>query len=146
MPTNVTGRFGDRAQSDPRRFLREWLSVLHLPNVLGLTQRMQFACVAMQFAGAAISRRYLKPSDGASESRWRRLLQPSSQADQGLLVAWGGHNKGGRKELTTNRHKIRLWEAEDVLNRLFDVYDDLSADTRSRLPMTRAWILNEETG
>lgn len=69
----------------------------------------------------------------------------TTQADHGLLVAWGGLNKGGRKELAPNRHKIRLWEAQDVLVHLFHVYEDLPAETRARLPMTRAWVLDQDT-
>lgn len=70
----------------------------------------------------------------------------TTKADQGLLVAWGGLNKGGHDELRANRLKIRLWDSEDVLDHLFAVYDRLPAETRARLPLKQAWVLDEETG
>ncbi|WP_152185147.1 restriction endonuclease [Segeticoccus rhizosphaerae] len=70
----------------------------------------------------------------------------TTHADQGLLVAWGGLNKGGQDELRANRLKIRLWDSEKVLDQLFAVYELLPADTRARLPLKRAWVLDEETG
>lgn len=70
----------------------------------------------------------------------------TTKADQGLLVAWGGLNKGGHDELRANRLKIRLWDSEDVLDQLFAVYDRLPAETRARLPLKQAWVLDEETG
>ena len=70
----------------------------------------------------------------------------TTKADQGLLVAWGGLNKGGLEELRANRLKIRLWDSEEVLEQLFAVYDQLPADTRARLPLKQAWVLDEETG
>jgi restriction system protein len=70
----------------------------------------------------------------------------TAKADQGLLVAWGGLNKGGQDELRANRLKIRLWDAEDVIDQLFAVYDRLPGETRARLPLKQAWVLDEETG
>jgi predicted Mrr-cat superfamily restriction endonuclease len=34
-----------------------------------------------------------------------------------------------------------LWEADDVLNALFTVYDQLREDMRLRLPLKRTWTL-----
>lgn len=70
----------------------------------------------------------------------------TTHADQGLLVAWGGLNKGGQDELRANRLKIRLWDSENVLDQIFAVYKRLPADTRARLPLKQAWVLDEETG
>lgn len=68
------------------------------------------------------------------------------KADQGLLVAWGGLNKKGREELFANRLTIAVWDAEKLLDQIVAVYDHLSADTRSRLPLKQVWVLDEETG
>lgn len=66
------------------------------------------------------------------------------QADQGLLVAWGGVSKNAQREFTHQRTRIRIWTAEDLLNQLFDVYEQLPDEVKNRLPLQRAWILEED--
>lgn len=68
------------------------------------------------------------------------------RADQGLLVAWGGLNRQARAEIRTDRLSIRVWEADDVLEHLFDVYDRLPDNLRNAIPLKRAWVLDDETG
>jgi restriction system protein len=68
------------------------------------------------------------------------------KADQGLLVAWGGLNGPARNSIRTDRLSIRVWESEDVLDMLFSVYADLPDEARARIPLKRAWVLDEETG
>lgn len=66
------------------------------------------------------------------------------QADQGLLVAWGGVSSSAKREFTHQRTRIRIWTAEDVLDQLFEVYEQLSDEFKSKLPLQRAWILEED--
>jgi len=68
------------------------------------------------------------------------------KADQGLLVAWGGLGKPAVQALRTERLSVRVWDAEDVLDRLFEIYERLPEDVRLRLPLKRTWVLVEETG
>lgn len=56
-------------------------------------------------------------------------------ADQGLLVAWGSLTGPAREGLRTQRLTVRVWDSEDVLDRLFSVYDRLSDETRASLPL-----------
>lgn len=70
----------------------------------------------------------------------------SHQADQALLVAWGGLNKQAEQLRMTQRLKIRVWTDEEVLDRLFETYERLSESTRSLVPLKRAWVLAQETG
>jgi restriction system protein len=70
----------------------------------------------------------------------------SHKADQGLLVAWGGLNKPAVAAIRTDRLSIRVWDAYDVLDHLFAVYDRLPDETRARIPLKRAWVIDEETG
>lgn len=70
----------------------------------------------------------------------------SHQADQALLVAWGGLNKPAEQLRMTQRLKIRVWTAEDMLDRLFETYERLPAETRALLPLKRAWVLDTQTG
>jgi restriction system protein len=68
-------------------------------------------------------------------------------ADQALLVAWGGLTKQAEELRRTQRLSIQVWTSEDVLDRLFDVYERLSEEMRARIPLKRTWILAaSETG
>lgn len=62
-------------------------------------------------------------------------------AEQGLLVAWRGFKRGVREEARRNFFRIRLWDSDDVIDRLTDVYDHLPANTRDQLPLTRVWTV-----
>ncbi len=53
--------------------------------------------------------------------------------DQGLLVAWGGVTSAARKEFERDRATFRIWDAEEVLDRLFATYDRLPADTKAHV-------------
>jgi restriction system protein len=70
----------------------------------------------------------------------------NNQADQALLVAWGGLNKQAETLRMSQRLKVRVWTAEDVIDHLFETYDRLPDATRSAIPLERAWVLLEETG
>lgn len=70
----------------------------------------------------------------------------SHQADQALLVAWGGLNKQAEQLRLTQRLKVRVWTDEDVLDRLFETYEQLPDATRTQIPLKRAWVLVQETG
>ncbi len=70
----------------------------------------------------------------------------NNQADQGLLVAWGGLAKPAEQARLTQRTVIRVWDAEDVIDQLLDVYDLLPDELRAAIPLKRAWVLIDETG
>lgn len=67
------------------------------------------------------------------------------KADQALLVAWGGVTKQASAEFSADRTRLRVWDAEEVLERLFATYDQLPAATRAAIPLTRAWVLDDES-
>lgn len=66
------------------------------------------------------------------------------RADQGLLVAWGGVTSAAAREFKRDRTSFRIWDSEEILNRLFETYDQLPAATRSRIPLKQAWVLDED--
>lgn len=70
----------------------------------------------------------------------------NNNADQALLVAWGGLNKQAETLRMSQRLKVRVWTAEDVMDHLFETYDRLPDATRASIPLKRAWVLLEETG
>lgn len=63
------------------------------------------------------------------------------QADQGLLVAWGGLTQVARREIRQQFFQVRVWDAEDVRRELLAVYDLLSGDVRAKLPLKQIWVL-----
>lgn len=83
---------------------------------------------------------------GAQVVRGLQGAMSSHKADQGLLVAWGGLNKPATAAIRTDRLSIRVWDADDVLDQLFSTYESLPEETRARVPLTRAWVLDEEVG
>ncbi len=70
----------------------------------------------------------------------------SNRSNQGLLVAWGGITKDAKREIHTDRLTMRVWDADALLDQLFEVYDRLPEETRRELPLKRAWVLDEEAG
>ena len=66
------------------------------------------------------------------------------RADQALLVGWGGVTRPAAQEFRRDRTSLRIWDSEEILNRLFETYDRLPADTRIRIPLKQAWVLDEE--
>ncbi len=62
-------------------------------------------------------------------------------ADQGLLVAWGGLSKQARSTVQGQQFRMRVWTAEDVIDGVLRVYESLPEDIRSRIALKRVWML-----
>jgi restriction system protein len=67
----------------------------------------------------------------------------SHRADQGLLVAWGGITKDARSEIRKDRLTMRVWDADDLIDQVFEVYDRLPEPLRLAIPLKQAWVLVE---
>jgi restriction system protein len=78
---------------------------------------------------------------GVDEFRSLKGVMESFRADQGLLVAWRGFKGTVRNESRGSFFSVRLWDATDVLDALFAVYERLPDDVRSQLPLQRIWSL-----
>jgi restriction system protein len=61
-------------------------------------------------------------------------------ADQALLVAWGGVNRNAEKFLETTKFTIRVWDSSELMNAIFRTYDQLPEDLRADLPLKQIWI------
>ena len=88
----------------------------------------------------------VKSEPNAIDSRVVRGLHSAREqhkANQALLVAWGGLTGPARREFRTDR-AFRVWDGDDLLSELFYTYDDLPAETKSRIPLTQAWVLDED--
>lgn len=81
---------------------------------------------------------------GIEEFRSLRGLVTSMDADQGLLVAWRGFKGTVRSEARQDYFKMRLWDAEDLIGSILNVYDQLPDDLRSQLPLHRVWALVQQ--
>ena len=64
----------------------------------------------------------------------------NSQAHTGLLVSIGGVNGPAQKELDNNFFKLRLWQMPDLLRALYRSYQNLSDETRAKLPLKQIWV------
>ncbi|MDE0134030.1 MAG: restriction endonuclease [Acidimicrobiaceae bacterium] len=65
-------------------------------------------------------------------------------ADQGLLVAWGGVNRAARREMRSQFFRVRVWDADDLLEAVFRNYDRLDKELQAELPLKRIWNLVED--
>lgn len=65
-------------------------------------------------------------------------------ADQGLLVALGGLTAPARAALAHQKFTIRVWDSDDLLQAVFEVYTQLPEDIRSDLPLKQMWTLVQQ--
>jgi restriction system protein len=63
------------------------------------------------------------------------------QADQGLLVAWGGWKSSVEREIPSQFFRVRLWDQEDLIDQLLSAYDKLPEDLRAEIPLKRVWTI-----
>jgi len=64
------------------------------------------------------------------------------QADQGLLVSWGGFKNTVTKEEAQQFFKVRLWDQDDLIDNLLENYDDLDQDIKAELPLKQIWSIS----
>ena len=57
---------------------------------------------------------------------------------------WGGVNKTSRQELRSQFFRVRVWDADNLLDAVLRNYDKLSEELRADLPLKRVWSLVEE--
>ena len=63
------------------------------------------------------------------------------QADQGLLVGWGGFNQAVRAEALGDYFRVRLWDADDLVRAVERDYSQLSPAIRAEIPLRQVWAL-----
>ena len=61
------------------------------------------------------------------------------QADQGLLVCWGGFKPTIKREASRLFFKVRLWDQNDLIDHFLSNYDKFDEDLRAELPLKRIW-------
>jgi len=63
------------------------------------------------------------------------------QAEQGLLVSWGGFKSSVDKETPVQFFRVRLWDSDDLIDQLLEQYDRLPEALRAELPLKRVWTV-----
>ncbi len=66
------------------------------------------------------------------------------QAEQGLLVSWGGFKTSVDREVAAQFFRVRLWDSDALIAQLLDHYDKLDEDLRAELPLKRIWTVATE--
>jgi restriction system protein len=66
------------------------------------------------------------------------------QAEQGLLISWGGFKQSVERERATQFFRVRLWNRNDLIQNLLAHYDTLDEDLRSELPLKRIWTITNQ--
>lgn len=67
------------------------------------------------------------------------------QADQALLVAFGGVTAPAEKYLETQYFNVRVWKTEDILEGIYKHYESLPGEWKAKLPLKRIWVPVPET-
>ena len=65
-------------------------------------------------------------------------------ADQGLLVAWGGVTRTTRREQRDQFFRVRVWDAEDLMDAVFRNYHKFDEELQAELPLKQVWTLIED--
>jgi len=63
------------------------------------------------------------------------------QAEQGLLVSWGGFKISVDKEKPNQFFRVRLWDRDDLIDQLIEHYDKLDDEIRAEIPIKRVWTI-----
>ncbi|HLC06599.1 MAG TPA: restriction endonuclease [Candidatus Babeliales bacterium] len=106
------------------------IDILAAPGPLGFgSPRL---CVQVKTGDSPVDRPTLDQLIGAMQN---------VNAEQGLLVSWGGFKTSIDKELPTQFFKVRLWDQDSIIDELMSNYDRLDEDIRAELPLKRIWTL-----
>ena len=66
------------------------------------------------------------------------------QAEQGLLVSWGGFTRDVESEKAKQFFKVRLWDRAALIDQVLEHYEKLDSDIKAKLPLKRIWIVIPE--
>lgn len=111
------------------------VDILAAPGVLGFgSPRL---CVQVKSGDSAVDRPTLDQLIGAMQN---------FGAEHGLLVSWAGFKQSVDREVASKFFKVRLWEAQDVVDALLGQYERLPEEIRAELPLQRIWtVVSPET-
>lgn len=70
-----------------------------------------------------------------------RGVMSKVNAEQGLLVSWGGFTGQALKEANDSFFSIRLWDSGQLIKAIYQHYENLSNDLKAELPLKKIWSL-----
>ncbi len=106
------------------------VDILAAPEPLGFGKPR--LCVQVKTGDTPVDRPTLDQLLGAMQN---------FNAEQGLLVSWGGFKISVDKEIPHQFFRVRLWDQDSIIQELMRVYDRLDEDIRAELPLKRVWTL-----
>jgi restriction system protein len=62
------------------------------------------------------------------------------QAEQGLLVSWGGFKSSVERARAQHFFKVRFWDQDTLIGQILESYDKLDDEIRAELPVKRVWV------
>ncbi len=89
----------------------------------------------------------VKSSDTAISSKDYDELKGVMQkfgAIHGLFVSWGGFKGTVEEEARRDFFRIRLWNAENLVSAIHDVYGKLAKEIQTEIPMQQIWVLMDD--
>jgi len=106
------------------------IDILAAPGSLGFGHPR--ICVQVKSGSSPVDRPTLDQLLGAMSN---------VDADQGLLVSWGGFKSSVEREASTQYFRVRLWDSDALVENLLAHYDKLSDEIRAEIPLQRVWTL-----
>lgn len=64
-------------------------------------------------------------------------------ADHGLLVAWGGLTSQAKQAVRAQRFRLRVWDADDLIEAICRTYERLPDEMQAKLPLKPVWVVVE---
>lgn len=107
------------------------VDILAAPGNLGFERPR--ICVQVKSQESALERTILDQLIGAMQR---------FSAEQGLLVAWGGFKSTYADEKPMQFFKVRMWDQNDLIRELLNVYDKLDEELKAEIPLKRIWTLS----
>ena len=89
----------------------------------------------------------VKSQKNAADITMYRTLQDAKEtfnAEQGLLVCWGGFNRAVLQESKQGHFTVRLWDSSHLVGAIYRNYDRLPAEIQAELPLRQVWMLVAE--
>jgi restriction system protein len=63
-------------------------------------------------------------------------------AQQSLLVAFGGINGPAKQLLNNQQFRVKVWDSDELVENLLEVFIELDPDIASEIPLQRVWTLS----
>jgi restriction system protein len=59
-----------------------------------------------------------------------------------LLVAFGGINGPAKQLLNNQQFRVKVWDSDELVENLLEVFIELDPDIASEIPLQRVWTLS----